>query len=396
MKRVLLLNAGHTEIPIIRELKKMGYYIITTGNRADMPGHKLADKYVKADYSDKEAVLKVAEDEKIDRIVSCAYDAAYVSSAYVAEKLGLGGHDTYKNACRLHEKDKFKELCQKLEIPNPISTPFEKKEDALIFALDAVYPIIVKATDQASGIGIMRAGNYEEAEVAIENAFEKSKNKRIVIEPFVEGSQESFVAFVVDGKVVACTACDCYSPINPYLIQTETMPSRNFDHLKEQLISITELLFEKLDLVDGLITLQYIVKDNTPYIIEMMRRCLGNRFLYPVSYVTGLNWYYAMTIAELGMDCHNLDMGTPLSKFAGHHAIMSTVNGIYRGIEIPENIMEHVQEYDELFHDGDRIHNYMSERMGYIYYTYDERELMDKSVLEFNKNIKIFVEEEKE
>lgn len=394
MKRVLLLNAGHTEIPIISELKNLGCYVITSGNRGDFPGHKLADKYVKADYSNKEQILKVAQEENIDKIVSCAYDAAYITSAYVAEKLHLGGHDTYENACLLHEKDKFKELCQALNIPNPISTPFNDIETALEYVRDITYPIIVKATDQASGIGIMRADNKDEAQSAVENAFEKSRNKRIVIEPFVEGEQESFVAFVVDGRVVTCTACDCYSPINPYLIQTETMPSRNFSNLKEQLISITELLFKELNLVDGLITLQYIVKDNTPYIIEMMRRCLGNRFLYPVSYVTGLNWYQALTMAELGMDCHHLHFEQPICKFAGHHAIMSDVNGVYHGIEIPDDVMLHVREYDELFKDGEKIKNYLSERMGYIYYTYENRIDMDNIVAMFNKKINVHVDEE--
>lgn len=88
-----------------------------------------------------------------------------------------------------------------------------------------------------------------------------SRIKKIVIEPFIEGDQESFVAFVVDKKVVSCTACNCYSPINPYLIQTETMPSNNFFEIRDELIGITELLFDELDLVDGLITIQYIVKD---------------------------------------------------------------------------------------------------------------------------------------
>lgn len=392
MKRVLVLNAGHTEIPIIKELRKLGCYIITTGNRDDLPGHRLADKYLKADYSDKEAILRVGQEEAIDKIVSCAYDAAYMSAAYVDEKMDLGGHDTYRNACLLHEKDQFKQLCQTLHIPNPISTPFNNMEEAFSYTKNVQYPVMVKATDQASGIGVMKANNYIEAQEAVKNAFDKSKNKRIVIEPFIEGEQESFVAFVVDGKVVQYTSCDCYSPINPYLIQTETMPSRHFQLLKEQLISIVELLFSELNLVDGLITLQYIVRDEKPFVIEMMRRCLGNRFLYPVSYVTGLNWYQAMTMAELGMDCHNLKAVKPLAKYAGHHAIMSTCNGIYKGTIIPEDIMVHVQEYDELFQEGELIENYMSERMGYIYYTYQNRDEMDINAKHFNERIQVLIE----
>ncbi|WP_090155602.1 ATP-grasp domain-containing protein [Pseudobutyrivibrio sp. AR14] len=390
-KKVLLLNAGHTEIPIIERLKSRNYFVITSGNREDMPGHKMADKYIKADYSDKEAILKIAEEEKIDGIISCAYDTAYTTAAYVAEKLGLGGHDSYEKACLLHQKDNFKSLCVKLNIPNPISTPFFEKEKALEYIKTADYPIMVKPVDQASGIGIMRADNEDEGKIAVENAFEKSKEKRIVIEPFIEGAQESFVAFVVDGRVMICTACDCYSPINPFLIQTETMPSKNFSILKEQLIGITEKLFSELDLVDGIITLQYIVKDGIPYVIEMMRRCLGNRFLYPVSYVTGLDWYDALVCSELAEDCHNMKIDEPIAKYAGHHAIMSTHNGIFEGIEIPDEIMEHVIEFDELFKSGDIINDYMKERMGYIYYKYEDMKEIEVAAKSFNERIKLKV-----
>ena len=33
MKKVLLLNAGYTEIPLIEELKKLGCAVVTTGLR---------------------------------------------------------------------------------------------------------------------------------------------------------------------------------------------------------------------------------------------------------------------------------------------------------------------------------------------------------------------------
>lgn len=393
MKKVILLNAGHTEIPIINELKKMGVYVITSGNRPDMPGHKLADQYIQADYSDKEAILKIVQTEKIDGIVSCAYDLGLVTSAYVAEQMGWKGHDTYENTCLLHQKDLFKDLCEKMQIRNPKSVPFTDKDSAMTYIRDVEYPIIVKAVDQASGIGILRANNEKEAIYAVENAFEKSKAKRIVIEPFIVGNQESFVAFVVNKRVVVSMTCNCYSPINPYLIQTETMPSDNFEIVKAELIETTEKLFRELDLVDGLITIQYIVKNGKPYVIEMMRRCLGNRFLTPVTMVTGYPWYQAMVMAELGMDCSEIQIQEPQAKYAGHHAIMAPGNGVYQGTEIPQFVMEHVVEYDELYEKGQMVKNYLNERMGYIYYSYDTKEELDVAAKNFNKNIEIYMSE---
>lgn len=387
MKKILLLNAGHTEMPMMEELKSMGYYIVTSGTRPDLPGHQYADEYIYADYSDKEEILEIVRGNSIDGIVSCAHDYGLITSAYVAERMGWNGHDTYENTVLLHQKDLFKELCEELNIRSPKSVAFVSEQEALNYARKVDYPIIVKAVDQASGVGVGKAEDYAGAVEAIHNGFEKSKDKRVIIEPYIVGNQESFVAFVVNKKVISSMSCNCYSPINPYLIQTETMPSDNYDNLKNEMIGIVELLFEKLDLVDGIITLQYIVKDGKPYIIETMRRCLGNQFLTAVSAVTGFPWHKGLVMSELGMDCSSLCENKPMAKYAGHHAIMSTKNGTYLGVEIPEDIMEHVFKYVELFEKGKTITNYLSERMGYIYYVYDTREELDAAARSFNEKI---------
>jgi hypothetical protein len=162
--------------------------------------------------------------------------------------------------------------------------------------------------------------------------------------------------------------------------------------VKPILCEVIEKLFSKLNLVDGIITVQYIVKDGTPYIIETMRRCLGNQFLTAAEAVSGFPWHKALVMSELGMDCSNLTCTEPLGKFSGHHAIMSEKNGIYQGVSIPEDIMKHVFQYSELFQKGEKINNHLSERMGYIYYTYDTREEITAAAKSFNDRIKLYVD----
>ena len=45
-KRLLILNGSHSEIPLIQEAKKLGYYVITSGNAPELIGHTYADEYV--------------------------------------------------------------------------------------------------------------------------------------------------------------------------------------------------------------------------------------------------------------------------------------------------------------------------------------------------------------
>lgn len=385
--KVLILNGSLSEIPLIQEAKKLGYYVITSGNAPSLIGHQYADEYIAADYSDKEAVLKLVKEHGIDRIVSCANDFGAITAAYVAEKMGWPGHDTYENTLLLHQKDLFKQFFYENGIRSPYSMPFDNEQEAMDYARTAEYPIIVKATDLTGGKGINRANDVREAEKAIHIAFKASRVKHIVIEPYIIGHQESFVGFVVDKRVVSSMTCNCYSPINPYLIQTEIMPGDYHDVVKDELTSVMEMICQKLDLADGVFTLQYIVKDGKPYVIELMRRCLGNQFLTPVTAVTGFPWHEGLVRAETGLDCRELKAKTPMAKYAGHHGIMTSRNGKVKSVAIPDEIRRHVFQQIELLKPGESVENYMNERIGYIYYQYDVREEIVDAAKHFNERI---------
>lgn len=397
MKKLLILNGSFSEITLIQAAKKLGYYVITSGNNPQLIGHKYADEYIPADYSDKEAVLQLVKENGIERIVSCANDFGVITAAYVAEKMGWPGHDTYENATLLHQKDLFKSFIQKLGIRNPKSIAFDDVAAALEFTRHTSYPIIVKATDLTGGKGIHRADNVEEAQQAIENAFERSRKKSIVIEPFITGVQQSIDTFVIDGKVVASVSNDTYCPINPYLIQSETLPAKGIEKYQDELHEIIERICAELKLVDGMFTLQYIIQDEKPNIIEMMRRCLGNQFLTVAGAITGFPWEEALVRAETGMPLDQLQSTKPLSDYAGHHGVMATRNGIVKGYHVAPEVEKHLFKRIEVIQPGEAIRDYMNERVAYLYYVYENQDEMINAVRHMNELVTVeFDDEESE
>lgn len=393
MKRLLILNGSLSELTLIDKAKELGYYVITSGNNPKLIGHSHADEYIEADYSNKEAILKIVKEHNIDRIVSCANDFGVITAAYVAEQMGWPGHDTYENANILHQKDLFKEFIQKLGLRAPYSVPFDSKDDALEYIKTAEYPIIVKATDLTGGKGILKAENVEEAEFAVENAFNRSRAKHIVIEPYIVGDQQTIHTFIKDKKVVSSVSNDCFSPINPYLIQAELFPARGIDDIQAELYESIEKICNELDLVDGMLTLQYIVKDGKPYIIELMRRALGNQYLTVANVMNGFPWDEALIRAETGMDLSVLKSEPPKAKFAGHHGIMARRNGVLKSYTIPDDIKSHIFQTIEMLQPGERLEDYMNERVAYIYYKYDNYDEALEAVRHFNDNIKIEFED---
>ena len=389
MNRLLILNGSLSELTLIDKAKELGYYVITSGNNPSLIGHSHADKYIEADYSNKEAILEIVKKNNIDRIVSCANDFGVITAAYVAEKMGFPGHDTYKNASILHNKDLFKKFIQKLGLRTPISVPFDKKEDALEYTKKVEYPIIVKATDLTGGKGILRADNYEEAKHAVDNAFNCSRVKHIVIEPFIVGNQQTIHTFIKDKKVISSVSNDCFSFINPYLIQAELFPAKGIEKIQAELYRYIEKICSELNLVDGMLTLQYIVKNGKPYIIEIMRRALGNQYFTVADEMNGFPWEEALIRAETGMDLSVLKHTESKAKYAGHYGIMANRNGSVKSYSIPESIKSHIFKEIEMIKPGENINNHLNERIAYIYYKYDNYDEALYDVLHMNENIKI-------
>lgn len=394
MDKLLILNGSFSEIPLIEEAKRLGYRVTTTGNDPSLIGHPYADEYIAADYSDKERILDLVREHDIDRIVSCANDFGVITASYVAEEMGWPGHDTYENAVLLHQKDAFKAFIQELGIRCPASVPFADEQAAFKYAESAEYPIIVKAVDLTGGKGIMRADDPGQAKAAIRNAFDRSRSKHIVIEPFIEGIQQSIDAFVIGGKVVASVSNDTYSPINPYLIQSETLPAKGIEGIQEELHGLIEQICAELDLVDGMFTLQYIVRDGKPYVIEMMRRALGNQFLTVAGAVSGFPWEEALIRAETGMDLSSLEWGEPLAPFVGHHGVMAEREGVVEACEIDPVVESHLFKRIDILQPGDELTDHLNQRMAYLYYAYDDQDEMIDTVSHMNELVRIRFEDE--
>ena len=395
MEKVLVLNGSFCELPIIEECHRQGFYVITTGNMPELMAHQYADEYVCADYSDCRAILQIVKKKGISHILTNANDFGSITAAYVDEQMGWHHHDTYQHALMLHHKDLFKEYIQKKGFPTPFSRIFTNQNDAEIFVKnEAQYPVIVKANDLTGGKGILKANNQQEALHAINNAFNRSRSKHVLIEPFVTGNQQTFVSFLHNQKVIATSSCDSYSWVNPYLIQAETLPANHIEQVEEELISMIEEMTSELNLADGIFAFQYIRNDEGVQIIEMMRRPFGNQFLQLVEQNSGFPWHRAQVVAETGGDWGFLST-VPTNRqeqYCGHFGVMAKKSGVLRGWQIPQSIQRHITKQFVMKQIGDRIDDHLNERVAFLHFMYDSYEEMCSSLQIFRNQIIVDVE----
>lgn len=387
--KLLLLGGSHAEIPLILAAKELGYYVITTGNDQKGLGHSYADKNIFADFSDKNAMLTLASTEKIDAICSGCNDFALLSTAYVAEKLSLPGHDSYEIAKQIHHKDKYRKLAESLEIPTPKSIRISTIEELEKNIVSLQFPIIIKPVDLTGGKGIQRADSIEEAKNAFNVAMKKTRENYCIAEEFIEGSRHGFSCYISKEKVVFYFADNEQYFLNQYLVSGANTPSTSSQNTLEMLKEYSERIAKKLHLVDGILHIQYIEKDNgIPFIIEVCRRSPGDLYIKLVQYATGINYSKFIVMAETGMDVSAI-LDAPTQGFWLRHCIMASRTGIIQQVSFAKEIQDKVIEKFLSYKPGENVLDFLHYKAGIVFLKFQSEKEMAFYTEKISEYIKI-------
>lgn len=389
MKKLLMLSAKKMEIPFILQAQMLGYYVITTGNAPNQPGHKYADEYIKFDYSDYDGITRMAEDKGISAVMRGCSDNCALTAAYICEKLGLKGHDSFEVTKIIHRKNEFKKFANKYDIKTPIGTCFSSLSEALDQSIGFSLPVIVKPNDLAGGQGVSIVRQHSEFKAAIEKAFLSSNSKNIVIEPYIEGTLHSLHVFLVDKKVRAFGTANDYSYLNKFMTSYGVFPADNWNIAVRALIPEIERIAEILDLVDGQIDTQYIMRNEEPFIIEMMRRSPGNHTTAVISNSIGLNWREWIVRAEAGESIKGMPHSNFPQKYYGYYCAMPSHNGAYNKIFIDDDFANNVLQVEEWEQAGHIVKNYLYEKMGIVLFYFDSKEEAKDKLSRINSLIQV-------
>ncbi|MCR5770691.1 MAG: ATP-grasp domain-containing protein [Butyrivibrio sp.] len=389
MKKVLIPNGSFHDIPLIKKAKEYGYYVITSGTAPEGLGHRYADEYVYGDFSIPDKMLEIAQSKNIDKVCSNCNDFGYLSACYVAEKMQLGGHERYEDALTLHHKDLFKKLSKKLKISSPVAIDFDCETDANRYLLQAQYPIIVKPVDLGAGQGIRRANTQSEGRYAVRDAFYKSKCKKIVIEPFITGSNHSFNAFLVNGKVRGYYSDNEYMHYSKYRVSTSGGPADFIEDVVDTLISDTETVAEALSIKDGLMHSQYILdREHKPHILEITRRMSGDWYPYPEIKATGIDWVDYIFRTQCADNVSDFPNNIRQKGYTGRHCLNGHKKGKIKNIRFDSDLEKYIYDSVMWLGKGYEIKNTEKDYPGIIFFDFDDREKMIYIV----EHIDMFVE----
>lgn len=393
MEKILVLNGSHSEITLIHELKKMGKYVITTGNLPDSFVHKYADEYIREDYSDVEAIAQIAQDKEINGVVSCANDFGIITAAYVSERMNFYGHDPYSITKLLHQKDTFKKFALENDLMVPFSKSYASEDDALKDIASLSFPVIVKPSDLTGGKGVNCAWNIEEYISSIRKAFERSRKKTIVVEQYVEGTYHSLSTFLVNKKVIAYYSDNEFSNVYRYFVDTSVGPADYHEDVCGLLINQAEIIAEKLNLVNGIFHMQYVLdKNKKPFIIDIARRTSGDIYPEPIEHSTGIPWSKWTVMAELGYDSKCFTERGKQTKICGRHCIMADKEGIVKRVVISEELVPYVYKKIQWHDKGYEVTNHTVDKLGILFYEFPDRDVMKTIISRIKDLVRVEIE----
>lgn len=398
MKKILLLGGSTQQIPAIEYAKNQGYYTVLCDYLLDNPGQYYADKFYCVSTTDKEAILEVAQKEKVNAVVAYASDPAAPTAAYVAEKIGLPTNP-YKSVEILAYKDKFREFLRDNRFNCPKAKSFSSLKGAKKEIDQFTFPIMVKPVDSSGSKGVSKVENIQDFDDAFKKAIDNSRRKNIIIEEFIVKDHPYMIGgdcFVMNGEVVYWGLLNCYrdSKVNNLVPVGKSYPLLISEDRIRKLKFEIQRVIEVLNIKFGGFNLEVMIDEHDRvFLIEMGPRNGGNMIPDLLKIINSVDLIGATIEAAIGNE--NFVLNSVSNKgFYATHNIHSDKNGSFIDVKYKNGIEEKIIKKVIYKKKGDSVQYFDSanKAIGILFLKFDTQEEQTNFVSNTEKWIEVIFE----
>lgn len=228
-RRLLVLGARLAQIPIYREARARGLFVIGADPDAAAPGLALADERIICDLRDAAALLAQARRFEIDGALTYAADYPMPALGQLCASLGLAGPDPATTHRATH-KAAMREALARAGVPCPRYHHVHTLDSAADAASSLGGDIIVKPAFSSGGRGVMRLAAA--AAGLLPPAFAHAQSfclpgEGVMVEEFVEGDEFSVEMLSRAGEVHVLAVTDKFTSGPPHYVELgHQQPSR--------------------------------------------------------------------------------------------------------------------------------------------------------------------------
>lgn len=364
--KALVLAGGFPQIALIRELKSRGIETLLADWYAEPVAKPYADKFYQASTLDVDAIRKIAEDEKVDFLITACTDQALLTVALVSEQLSLPCYIDYKTALNVTNKSYMKKVFTEAGIPTAQHVILAELDTEKISHLQ--YPLIVKPVDCNSSKGVKKVLDRDELEQAFDEAVHLSRTKTAIIEEFVEGQEITVDVYVENGTahLLSIANSDKIADSDKFVIWRTRYPAdETSEHIKTLVTRTAQQIADSFGLTDSPMLIQMITDGKRVSVLEFSARTGGGVKYMLIKKVSGFDVIAAVVDLTLGNKPH-VDTVKPENKYISNEFIYCKP-GIFDRLDGFEEmkqagvISEYFlfkwkgAEFDSVSNSGDRI-----------------------------------------
>lgn len=213
----------------------------------------------------------------------------------------------------VEDRKVFEKLLRDLKIPQPKGRGVKSAQEAIDATKELGYPVLVRPSYVIGGRGMQVVYNDDELLTYINEAFKFSSEHPVLIDQYIEG-QEVELDAISDGKDVLIPGiCEHIERAGVHSGDSMSIyPTRNITSKQEKtLVKYAKEIAKKTNIV-GLMNIQFIIKDDVVYVIEVNPR--ASRTVPIMSKVTGIPMAKIAVNVILGKSLKSQGFGVGLYK----------------------------------------------------------------------------------
>ena len=302
--KALVLCGGIPQAALIEELKNRGIYTILADMNPHVMARPLADEFYPVSVLEVDAVKKLAEERKVDMVLTACADQVLLVQAQVSEELGLPCYIDYKTAKDVSSKEFMKKVFVENGIPTSKYLIMSEFDEEKVRGLS--YPIIVKPVDSYGSRGVRKVFNHEELKAAFEAALKISRTNTAIVEEFVKGEELTVDVYIEDG--VAHTLCisniDKIPGNDRFVICRTRCPAQINNEVKKQVEVVAGQIAKAFNLKNAPMLVQMISDGKKVSVVEFCARTGGGDKFRLIKLVSNFDVIKAVVDLTLGLKPH--------------------------------------------------------------------------------------------
>lgn len=360
-KKLMSLGGNYYQMTAVKAAKRLGCYVIDVDYLPDNPAHKYADEYYNISTLEREEVLALARQKKIDGIISYASDVSAPTAAYVAEQMGLPTNPL-KSVEIMTRKDLFHPFLKKHGFFTPCTMQVNKVEDVVDFFEQIDGPIMLKPCSSSGSKGITRIDDKEQIQKAYKEAQKYSQGGVLVVEEFLQREYYQIAgdAFVVNGKIAYFGLANEHFDrlCNPLVPIGESFPADIGQNQREMARKEIQRALNLLEIKNGAINLDFMFdKKGNVFIIELGPRNGGNLITDAICLAGDVDLAEYTVKAALGEDLSGLKE-EPMSRYIASYIYHVLEDGIYEDIFISEKLRGKLRRSEMFVKRGEPVYRF--------------------------------------